>query len=225
MANMHSFYNSKINHILKDLSGRPSVQFAILFVLKVKVLVTRLLCPWNSPGKNTGLGSHSFLEGIFLTQGSNSGLLHSRQILYHLSHQGNPLCWAVGKMDGSAGKPSGFALVLLKSSVLQAGFQAPFFCCKKKVGTKWLSKLASLESVSGQLTVCAQSCSTFCDPVDYSPPGSSAMESSKQEYWSMLPFPTLGDLPDPGIELVSHVSPALSGKFFTNCSTWEAQIT
>ena len=42
---------------------------------------TRLLCPWNSPGKNTGMGSHSLLQGIFLTQGSNLGLLHCRQIL------------------------------------------------------------------------------------------------------------------------------------------------
>ena len=50
----------------------------------------RLLCPWNSPGKNTGVGSHSILQGIFPTQGSNLGLPHCRQILYHLSHQGNP---------------------------------------------------------------------------------------------------------------------------------------
>ena len=48
----------------------------------------RLLCPWDSPGKNTGLGSHSLLQGIFPTQGLNLGLLHCRQILYHLSHQG-----------------------------------------------------------------------------------------------------------------------------------------
>ena len=34
----------------------------------------RLLCPWNSPGKNTGVGRHSLLQGIFLTQGSNLGL-------------------------------------------------------------------------------------------------------------------------------------------------------
>ena len=33
-----------------------------------------LLCPWNSPGKNAGVGSHSFLQGIFPTQGSNLGL-------------------------------------------------------------------------------------------------------------------------------------------------------
>ena len=51
---------------------------------------TRLLCPWNSQGKNSGVGCHSPLQGIFLTQGLNLGLPHCRQILYHLSHQGNP---------------------------------------------------------------------------------------------------------------------------------------
>ena len=48
----------------------------------------RLLCPWNSSGKNTGVGCHALLQGIFPTQGSNPGLLHCRQILYHLSHLG-----------------------------------------------------------------------------------------------------------------------------------------
>ena len=37
---------------------------------------TRLLCPWTSPGKNAGMGNHSLLQGIFLTQGSNPALLH-----------------------------------------------------------------------------------------------------------------------------------------------------
>ena len=46
-----------------------------------------LLCPWNSPGRNTGEGCHSLIQRIFPTQESNSGLLHCRQILYHLSHQ------------------------------------------------------------------------------------------------------------------------------------------
>ena len=41
----------------------------------------RLLCPWNSPGKNTGVGSHSLLQGIFPTQGWNLGLLHCRHSL------------------------------------------------------------------------------------------------------------------------------------------------
>ena len=45
---------------------------------------------WNSPGQNTGVCSLSLLQGILPTQGSNSGLLHYRQILYQLSHQGSP---------------------------------------------------------------------------------------------------------------------------------------
>jgi len=49
----------------------------------------RFLCPRNSPGKNTGVGSHSLQQGIFLTQGSNLSLLHCRQILYYLNHQGD----------------------------------------------------------------------------------------------------------------------------------------
>ena len=46
---------------------------------------TRLLCPWSPPGKNSGVGCHFLLQGIFPTQTLNSGLLHCRQILYHLS--------------------------------------------------------------------------------------------------------------------------------------------
>ena len=42
------------------------------------------------------------------------------------------------------------------------------------------------------------------------------MEFSRQEYWSGLPFPVPRDLPDPGIEFVSSVSPALAGEFFTH---------
>ena len=49
----------------------------------------RLLCPWNSLGKNTGVVSRSLLQGIFPTKGSNPGLLHCRQILYCFSHQGS----------------------------------------------------------------------------------------------------------------------------------------
>ena len=50
------------------------------------------------------------------------------------------------------------------------------------------------------------------------------MKFSRQEYWSGVPFPTLGNLPDPGIETVSLVPPELAGRFFTNCATWEACI-
>ena len=46
-------------------------------------------------------------------------------------------------------------------------------------------------------------CPTLCDPIDCSPLGSSAMEFSRQEYWSGMPFPSSGNLPDLGIKPVS----------------------
>ena len=49
------------------------------------------------------------------------------------------------------------------------------------------------------------------------------MEFSRQKYWSELPFPTLVDLPDPGMEPMSLVSPALAGGFFTTSATRDAQ--
>ena len=49
-----------------------------------------LYSPWNSPGKNTGVGSLSLLQEIFPTQGLNPGLPHCGQILYQLSHKRSP---------------------------------------------------------------------------------------------------------------------------------------
>ena len=48
---------------------------------------TRLLCPWNFPGKSTGVGCHFLVQGIFPTQGSNPGLLHCQVVSLPLSHQ------------------------------------------------------------------------------------------------------------------------------------------
>ena len=89
------------NHTL--ISQQPSTTRQNPPTAKVKVLVAqlcltlchpidlaRLLCAWNSPRKNTGVGCHSLLQGIFPTQGSNLGFLHCRQTLYHLSHKGSP---------------------------------------------------------------------------------------------------------------------------------------
>ena len=49
------------------------------------------------------------------------------------------------------------------------------------------------------------------------------MGFSRQEYWSGLPCPPPGDLPNPRIEPTSLVSPALAGRFFTTSTTWEAR--
>ena len=51
-----------------------------------------------------------------------------------------------------------------------------------------------------------------------------SMGSSRQDYWSGLPCPPAGDLPGPGIELVSLIAPALAGGFFTTRTTWEALV-
>ena len=52
----------------------------------------------------------------------------------------------------------------------------------------------------------------FCNPLDCRPPDLSVHRFSQKEYWSELPFPSPGDLPDPGIE---PASPAVAGGFFT----------
>ena len=59
----------------------------------------RLLCPWDSPGKNTGVGCHFLLQENFLTQGSNPGLLHCWQILHQLSYEGNLSIRFIGETE------------------------------------------------------------------------------------------------------------------------------
>ena len=51
-----------------------------------------------------------------------------------------------------------------------------------------------------------------------------SMGFSRQEYWNGLPCPLPGDLPDPGIELLYHMSPALAGGFLSTSATWKAQV-
>ena len=62
----------------------------------------------------------------------------------------------------------------------------------------------------------AQSCQTLCDLMDWDPPGFSVHGIFQANYQSGLPFPTLWNLPDPGIELESFMSPALASGFFIN---------
>ena len=79
----------------------------------------------------------------------------------------------------------------------------------------WASQLCSQKLTPDQLECCClvdKSYPTLCNPIDCSPPGFLSMRFPKQEYWKGLPFPSPGDLPDPGIE---PVSPALAGGFFT----------
>ena len=123
-----------------------SVAQSCLTLWSHRLQPTRLLCLWDFQGKNTRVGCHFLLQGIFSTQGSNTHLLH----------------W---QADSLLLEPPG----------------KPFHMAEKKVEV-------------------AQSCLTFCDPMDYSHQAHLFMEFSRPEYWSGLPFPSPGNLPDPGIK-------------------------
>ena len=76
-------------------------------------------------------------------------------------------------------------------------------------------------AVSLGATLSLQSCLTLCEPMDHSPTDSSVHGLLQAEYWSGLPFPTPGDLPNPGIQPESLTCPGLAGGFFTTSATWE----
>ena len=84
-------YKSIQNNVWQNVS-LFSVSFSVVSnsLRPHRLYPARLLWSWNSPSKNIGVGIHSLPQEIFLTQGSNPGLPHCRQILYHLSHQGSP---------------------------------------------------------------------------------------------------------------------------------------
>ena len=106
------------------------VLIAIILYLYTNLLVTqscltlcdphelqppRFLCPWKSPGKNTGVSCHFLFQGIFLTQGWNQSLLHllwSRQILYHQHHLGSPIL-RLANVKSSNSVPPFFEIILI----------------------------------------------------------------------------------------------------------------
>ena len=69
--------------------------------------------------------------------------------------------------------------------------------------------------------VSVQSCPTLCKPMDYGLSGSSIHGVFQAGMWSGFPFPTLGDLPDPGIKPTCLASPALAGRFLTTAPPWK----
>ena len=84
-ASWHYFFNDPCIQFISKRSESESHS-----VVSNSLRPHGLYSPCNSPGQDPGVGSLSPPQGIFPTQGSNSGLLHCRQILYQLSHKGSP---------------------------------------------------------------------------------------------------------------------------------------
>ena len=94
------------------------------------------------------------------------------------------------------------------------------FMGSQRVGHDWATDL-----ILSDLNACVLSYVwAFATPRTVAHQAPLFMGFSWQEYWSGLPFPTPGDLPDPGIETASLSSPALAGRFFTTRATWEAPL-
>ena len=144
------------------------------------------------PGKNTGVGFHALLQGIFPTQGSNPGLLYCRQILYHLSHQGNPrtLEWVTYPFSRGSSQP--------RKRTWVSWIAGRFF-------TSWATREAMCASA-------VQSCLTLCDPMDSSPQAPLFIGFSRQEYWSGVPFPS------PTREATHSIYYVISCCYYVECS-------
>ena len=136
---------------------------------------TRLLCPWDSSGKNTRVGSHFLLQQIFPTQGSNTALPHCRGVLYQLNHRGSPGKSLLGRKEGvwmgtgavvsvTEARPCGglghlvgcfFRISSGKSSVLPAMLHTWFISGSPPAPcacTQLSAKVGSREEAYGELT-------------------------------------------------------------------------
>ena len=136
-----------------------------------------LSLPTEPPGKpkNTGVGSLSLLQGIFLTQESNRGLLHCRQILhtlYQLTYQGSPIM----VLNGLEGKGKRTCMLNHFSHFWLCDpldYSSPGFSVHGIFQARILRRVAISFSNVCMHAKLLQSCSTLCDPMDNSPPGSS----------------------------------------------------
>ena len=84
-----------------------------------------------------------------------------------------------------------------------------------------MSDLISQASISCMYAKLLQLCPTLCNPMDYSPPGSSVHRILQARILEWVAMPSSEDLSNPGIEPTSLLSPALTGRFFTTGATWE----
>ena len=213
-----------------------SISRARLFATAWIVACTKLLRPWDFQGKSTGVGCHFLLQGIFPTQGSNPGLSHCRQTLYHLSHQGSP-GWLVRsgeegpqRRDGCTLHVGGMWIVWLRRQILKGDCSVSHSTCfsRDSALSFWEVDYYVLLKVCGSLwlswsvkVLVTQSCLTLCDPMDSSPPGSSVHRilQARIQKWVAIPFSRGSSQPRDWTWVYS-----IAGRYFTIWATREAQL-
>ena len=121
-----------------------------------------LYSPWNSPGKNTGVGSLSLLQGIFPIQGSNLDLPHCRRIPYQLSHKGSPriLEWVAYPFSSGSSRPRNQTGV----SCIAGRFFTNWGIREAQVSW-WGEKFFSLKMLFSHMCCAVLSCSVVSDPL------------------------------------------------------------
>ena len=161
--------------------------------------------PLGKP-KNTGVGSLSLLQRIFPTQESNLGLLHCRWILYHVLPSGINSTRVRGL--GGDRDPNSGAVNTISISSVPAKRKPGLELHRAYKGKSEASQVSSTFFLWWLSKVKVKSLSRvrlFATPwtlsdLFVSPPASSVHGISSQEYWSGLPFPSPGHLPNPGIK-------------------------
>ena len=204
---------------------------------------TRLLHPWDSPGKNTGVGCHFLLQCMKVEGESEvaQSFPTPRDPMdcslpgssVHGIFQATVLEWVAidfSKMDYTSQQFLGISLI---HSYLHFPWIFHIFSVFKLLdwwpGFWFTEKRIRKAILSATRT--SLHCAVLLSPVwlfvmlwTVVRQALLSMELSWQEYWSGLPFPTLGDLPDSGIKPVSPRVPALAGRFLSHWVTWEAHL-
>ena len=182
--------------------------------------------PWNSPGQNTAVDSLFLFQGIFPTQGSNPGLPHCRQILYQLSYEGSQGIYDSLTIVAQKKYPMGINILL--NIKVDWGFRmAELVVVKMITGNQllqrhvWNCKEFQIPRCLPLSPLCMHAkllrlYLTLCNPMNCILPGSSVHGILQTRIWKWVAISSSrGDLPDPGIEPASFMSPALAGRFFT----------
>ena len=178
-----------------------------------------LLCPWNSPGMSTAMGCHFLLQGIFPTWESNPGLPHSRQILYQLRRKWQPTPVSLpGKSRGWRNHGVPKCQTRLETSL---SLSLPSEPLGKPQGlpfsrrSSWPRDRAQFPRIAGGFFIIWVTREVFSLLMEnllsewkslshvwlFATPWTiQSMEFSRPEYWSVEPFPSPGNLSNPGIK-------------------------